>query len=117
MILVIITAGIQVQGQSTVAIAPDTSSRAATPDSLRIKADSLNIKPVGEENNFGLEDVVDCRSLDSLIFDIETQKVYMYQQAEIDYQTTNLKADYVEIDFSKSLAYARGRNDSTGKLV
>jgi len=117
MILVIITAGIQVQGQSTVAIAPDTSSRAATPDSMRINADSLNIKPVGEENNFGLEDVVDCRSLDSLIFDIETQKVYMYQQAEIDYQTTNLKADYVEIDFSKSLAYARGRNDSTGKLV
>lgn len=105
--------------QERVKLSPDTSASAATPDSLRVALDTLAINKSENKNSkdFGLDDVVDCRSQDSLIFDIETQKVYMFQAAEIDYQTTNLKADYVEIDFSKSLAYARGVIDSTGKLV
>ena len=89
------------------------------PDSLRVSADSLKVqKPDSTaKKDYGLDDVVDCKSVDSLIFDIDLQKVYMYKSADIDYQTTNLKADYVEIDFSKNLAYARGVQDSTGKLI
>lgn len=95
---------------------PDTTTLINRSDTLSIQADTLLV-PTPTNNDFGLEDVVDCRSVDSLTFDIQLQKVFMYNAAEIDYQTTNLKADYVEVDFSKSLAYARGVPDSTGKVV
>ncbi|MDY0286671.1 MAG: putative LPS assembly protein LptD [Bacteroidales bacterium] len=107
-------------GQEAVPLRPpsDTSNHALLRDSLHIAADTLlQAKATPQKNAFGLEDVVECRSVDSLIFDIRSQMVYMYEGAEIDYQTTHLKANYVQIDFAKSIAFARGVPDSTGKVT
>lgn len=108
--------GVFAQKDVKVLQTPDSTTFINKNDTLSVKADTL-IAPSSTNNDFGLEDVVDCRSVDSLTFDIQLQKVFMYNEAEIDYQTTNLKADYVEVDFAKSLAYARGVPDSTGKVV
>ncbi|MDY0286882.1 MAG: putative LPS assembly protein LptD, partial [Bacteroidales bacterium] len=107
-------------GQEAVSLRPpsDTSNQVLLPDSLHIAADTLLFADATPPKNaFGLEDVVECRSLDSLIFDMRSQTVYMYDGAEIDYQTTHLKANYVQIDFTKSIAFARGVPDSTGKVT
>lgn len=58
---------------------------------------------------------VDYAATDSLRFEIKGQKVYLYKEANIKYQAITLKADYVEIDFTKNLVYATGKKDSTGK--
>ncbi|MDZ7777310.1 MAG: hypothetical protein U5L09_17730 [Bacteroidales bacterium] len=53
---------------------------------------------------------------DSISFDLKSRKVYLYKDAEIDYQQINLKAALIEIDFPTDLINAYGKEDSTGKL-
>ncbi len=97
----------------------DTTSFEAASDSLRISmADSLKINhQEGTPSKNQLEDVVECLSMDSLIFDIESQSVFMYKGAKIDYLDIHIEADYVQIDFAKNIASARGLPDSSGKFV
>jgi hypothetical protein len=57
---------------------------------------------------------VDYKALDSLRLDIKSQKVYMYNENDISYEDINLKANYVEIEFSNQTVYATGTTDSTG---
>ncbi|MCD4729930.1 MAG: LPS-assembly protein LptD, partial [Bacteroidales bacterium] len=60
---------------------------------------------------------VDYKSTDSLTLDIKSQKVYMYTDNDINYQDINLKANYVEIEFTNSTLYATGTEDSTGNEI
>ena len=69
---------------------------------------------VGKEK---LEARVDYVSRDSIRFEIDDKKVILYQEAELKYQDIDLKADYVEVDFSNNTVYATGLPDSTGKLA
>ena len=57
------------------------------------------------------------RSSDSSMLDMKARKAYLYGNAEITYGSINLKAAYIEVDFAKSLAFAAGIADSTGKLT
>ncbi|MBE9483382.1 MAG: LPS-assembly protein LptD, partial [Bacteroidetes bacterium] len=57
---------------------------------------------------------VDFESIDSLHFDMKNHKVFMYNEATIDYDDINLKANYVEMDFNKTEIFASGIPDSTG---
>ncbi|MCK4676533.1 MAG: LPS-assembly protein LptD [Bacteroidales bacterium] len=66
-------------------------------------------------DKFGIDSKVDYQAEDSLIFDISTQKVFLYRNSEINYETTNLKAAFVEIDFTQSLLYATFMLDSLNK--
>jgi hypothetical protein len=52
-----------------------------------------------------------------MIFDLKSQKVYLYKDAFITYKDIELKADYVEIDFAKNEAYACGVTDSLGNVT
>lgn len=63
-----------------------------------------------------LDAKVEYESIDSLIFDVETKSVVLYNQAEIKYEKINLKADKVTIKFMDNLLQASGLTDSTGKI-
>ena len=65
---------------------------------------------------FGLDTNVHYFSRDSIRFDLNNQKVFLYGNAQIDYGNISLKADYIEIDFSINQAFAKGVPDSLGKL-
>lgn len=103
--------------------AQDTIPIEAPPDSLytvrfdRSTGDTLG----GSVNRYQLEGKIDYKSADSLVFDLKQEKAYLYRDAELNYQKTNLKAGYVEIDFNKSELYATFQvdsvNESTGKPV
>ncbi|MDP1622324.1 MAG: putative LPS assembly protein LptD [Bacteroidales bacterium] len=64
-----------------------------------------------------LDAKVDYAAKDSLRFEIKGQKVFLFNEADIKYQEISLKANYVEIDFTKNLFYATGTKDSTGKEI
>lgn len=64
-----------------------------------------------------IEAQVKRKARDSIIQDITTHKVYMYGEAEVNYQDITLKAAYIEVDFNTNSIFAAGLEDSTGKLI
>lgn len=60
---------------------------------------------------------VDRVASDSIVQDLINRKVYLYGDAVIKYQDITLKAEIIEVDFNTNTVYARGREDSTGKLI
>ena len=94
-------------------------------DSLTVVADTLSLSvadtsllPVSPKKakKEMLETKV-VRSSDSSMLDMKARKAYLYGNAEITYGSINLKAAYIEVDFAKSLAFASGVADSTGRLT
>lgn len=76
--------------------------------------DSLKaISPFALSPN-AVDATVDYKAKDSIRLDITDKKVYMYKENEINYQDINLKADYVEIEFTTNTVYATGSTDSAG---
>ncbi len=89
---------------------PREASITAAHDTL--KKDSL---PQKKAPTIKLKSKVDFKATDSLRFEIDKQKVYMYKEAEVKYEDITMKAAYLEIDFPKSEVYATGVPDTTGK--
>jgi len=70
-----------------------------------------------QEDENALQSEVKYLSRDSIRFDISHQKAYLYGDAEVYYETTILKAEYIELDMKSSTVFAKGAVDSLGKLV
>jgi len=83
-------------------IADSTISQDST-----FKADSLNA------NNNDLDAVVYTSSSDSLFFNVQTKKMYIYGKGEIKYKNTDLTSGQIDVDFVTSQISARGWKDST----
>jgi len=63
---------------------------------------------------------VTYEATDSIRMDFNTKKAHLYgnySNATLQYQKIEQESGYLEFDFSKSLLYARGYTDSTGKLI
>lgn len=54
---------------------------------------------------------------DSMRFDMAEQKVYLYGNAQVFFESTSLKADYMEFSFKDNLVLARGTTDSLGNVI
>ncbi|MEZ5196095.1 MAG: hypothetical protein R2764_06755 [Bacteroidales bacterium] len=71
------------------------------PDSVLFQPDSAVVDSAGVYNYFlkispnAIDSRVDYKAVDSIKFDVNTQKVYMYRENDISYEEINLKADYV----------------------
>ncbi len=96
-------------GDSTFTVS-DSLKVNSNPDSLSTKQDSLRT----DKNE--LDAVVYSSSKDSLVFDIRTKKMFLYNDGKLKYEKTTLTAGEVEVDFKKKDLYARGiiGKDSTG---
>ena len=64
-----------------------------------------------------LEAIITYTAEDSTIADFENQKVYMYKGGVVNYQSIELKADYIMLDLATKEVYAEGLPDSTGMKV
>jgi len=95
-------------------LAQDTLTAKVT-DTLKISVDTVTGHKPGNKAKSAIDAKVDYKSSDSISFEIKRQIVHLYTNAEIAYEDIGLKAAYLEIDFKKSLAFAKGVNDSTGK--
>ncbi len=88
----------------TMAISPVSAN-----DSITNANDSIT-KPV-------LEATITYSATDSIIPDFDNQKVYMYKGGVVNYQTIELKADFIVLDLANKEVYAEGLPDSTGTIV
>ena len=106
-------------GQNLFITAIDTTGQPG--DSVRIVYDSAGI-PIDTIRNDStqskplFDDLIDYNADDSVRFSIQEKKVYLYGNGFVKYLTTELRADYIELDMDKKLAMATGVPDSVGKL-
>lgn len=63
-----------------------------------------------------LEDIVRYKA-DNNRNDVQKKMSYLVKNAEITYQDMKINADYIQIDWDKGLIYARGKIDSTGRVI
>ena len=64
-----------------------------------------------------LEDPVKYKAKDSLRFEVDSEKVYLWGEAEVIFGATSLKAGYILMDMKNDLVYAYGIPDSSGKMT
>ena len=92
---------------------------AYTNDSVRVdsiknqtkQADTLKI------SKNAIDERVKYQALDSIIFVVDSQLVFLYGKAEVYYGEVNLKAGEIAIDQQNNKVEAKGVTDSTGKKV
>lgn len=96
------------------------TSRATTfaLDSLALSADTLNlvdtiIKP--KQNDGFLSNKVTYIATDSIVMDVENEKVYLYNHAVVEYEDMKLMAGFIELDLKNHLVNAKGI-DSNGVI-
>ena len=84
------------------------------------KADSLAANDTLRRDTVGrlrpaqpfLDDPITGQNADSLVYDVRNKMVYIYNQGDVTYQNSNLKADYMQIDMDSKLIYAYGKPDT-----
>lgn len=54
---------------------------------------------------------------DTVYFNLAEKEMYLYKNAVVTYLTTELKADYIEVDMENSIIYASGVPDTAGVLI
>lgn len=90
-------------------------------DSLTIVADTVQVDTVGQDTTPKdkplFKDIISYQSEDSVRFSIDQKKVYLYGNASVKYLTTELNADFIELDMEKKQAFASGLPDTAGVLV
>ncbi|MCR9012978.1 putative LPS assembly protein LptD [Gabonibacter chumensis] len=108
-------------GESLWNMTADTTGQPG--DSLRIVYDSIG-NPVDTlrrdstpEAEPLFDDLITYESADSVRFSIADKKVFFYKDALIKYIKTELKADYIDLDMEKKLAFASGVPDTAGTLI
>lgn len=74
-----------------------------------------SVKPKPKKD--ALESEVTYSASDSIRFDVKSKMVYLFGEAEINYEKIILKAEYIEVDQETKEVFAKGVVDSTGKLV
>ena len=67
--------------------------------------------------NSDLVTKVDYSASDSIVFEVDSNMLYLYSESKISYEETILEAAEVQIDWGSQTMYANGIEDSTGELT
>jgi lipopolysaccharide assembly outer membrane protein LptD (OstA) len=90
-----------------------------TPDTtglLTVGTDSLSLNDslqLGED----FKSKVQYHAEDSIVYDLESGKAYLYSRAWITYEDIRLDADFITIDFNTKVLFASGWPDSVGRIA
>lgn len=96
------------------------------PDSLLARYDSLNkladtakraaVDTITMKEEEGeIKEKIFYQAEDSIVYDIDNKKMYLFTKAAMKYQKTELEADSVHFDWNTFTLYANGKPDSTGE--
>lgn len=64
-----------------------------------------------------LEAEVSYASEDSLIFNVQDQRVFLFDKANVNYTDIGLTGNYIEFDYNSKIVMAAGSIDSSGQLA
>ena len=87
----------------------------STSNAQEIESDSivLNSNLISDDK---IDELVISSAKDSIDYDIQNNKVFLYNNAEIKYGSITLQAAYIELDSDKNIVFAKSLvNDSTGE--
>lgn len=82
-------------------------------DSVRLTVDTLSMK-FAEDS---LEHPIEYKALDSIVYDITNQKIYLFGQASVKQEKISLEAAEIVFDNEKNIVDATGTKDSLGQAV
>jgi len=90
-------------------------SLVTAPANEKVKDSTLtdSIKPKKEL----IEHIVDYHAVDYTKFNQKKKKLYLYNEAEIDYGDMNIKAGSIIIDYNTNTVYAKGIVDTLGEYT
>jgi len=105
-----------------------TATKESAKDTSKAKKDSLASKNKKDSLSLhtspsALPSEVKYKAKDSVVFDLENKKVYMFgkqgkePKAHVDYTDVKLDAAYIQIDYTKNVIFAKPLPDSAGKMV
>lgn len=89
---------------------PDSIAVASERDSLRMPDGTRRVR------NF-LDQKIEGKNQDSLVFDVRTKTVHIYEKGDVNYGTMNMKADYMRMTMEDKQLYAYGRADTLLKTT
>ena len=100
----------------TIGAALSTGVRAQTDKKSTAQAADSTTQKSAEQSGSApfLDAEVKYRAKDSLAFDFETKKMFLFGDAEVTYGDIKLTAYAIELDMDSTLAYAYGQKDSLG---
>ena len=61
-----------------------------------------------------LDDIIDGKNQDSLVYDVRNKQVHIYTKGELKYQNMDLKADYMRLTMDNKELFAHGVTDTAG---
>ena len=79
-----------------------------TPGLDSLSSDTIRNDSIKSSRGVLFTDIVDYKADDSIRLDVANKKMFLYKNATIKYQKTELVADYIELDMDKNLAFASG---------
>ena len=86
------------------------SVKVALPDSAL--SDTLKKKA-----NNDLKSKVHYTADDTIVFDLDNEKVMLYTKAQVNYENIEVKAGYIEVDWNSKNVFASGVTDTSGKII
>lgn len=81
----------------------------------KIVNDTISKKDTIVVKKEALDDVLDTKA-DDIRRDVPKRMIYLNRNAQVKYQDMQIDADYISIDESKSVVFARGKEDSLGRI-
>lgn len=89
-----------------------------TPEKLPENAvnDTIPKRDTVVVNKEALEDILHTKA-DDQRRDVPKKMTFLNKNAQVKYQDMQIDADYISIDDNKNLIYARGKQDSLGKII
>ena len=79
-------------------------------------SDSVSVNLNKKSDNF-IDIKVIYNATDSIVLSSDSKKVFLYNDAKIEYGDIVLEADYIEYDQEKNFVFAKGIEDTLGNLL
>ncbi len=87
-----------------------------TNDSLKILTDTLGADSLKAGISNEIKSKVHYTATDTIDFDVDSEMVYMYNDAQVIYEDIELKAAYIEVNWNSKNVFSAGLRDTAGGI-
>ncbi|MCW5906257.1 MAG: LPS-assembly protein LptD [Chitinophagales bacterium] len=110
-------------GKSKIRIGNDSLSRIASDtillsDTVMMVADSVSLNDtISLEEKGEIEDIIQYQAEDSMVYDMDAKKLFLYNGSDVAYQKIKLQSRNIDFDWNTFTLFARGGADSLGNYA
>lgn len=94
-----------------------TDSLTKSDSTFKVVADTINKNDTAKIEEGEIKDPINYKADDSIVYELSTKKMYMYNKADIQYQKIKLNSYLVDFDWTTFTMGAHGTTDSLGHLA